>query len=458
LNFVRCETVPLCIILAPGLQISLLLSRSLEKAASKGLRLSINTSAILPGMEIEEGIEAMSRILHEERQRPTAGYKQRPEFEVGETGKRTFTLTTAVTGLALQVNLAQERKKRPRRVQQDTDIYEFGGANYELLLRLFGEIRESDRARFIEEMLKFVRNGGYRTKVATELHFPTFNTFISDTPLIAEFCIRMGHFKELLEAAATVKFPTDALVIMLMQIEETVALNFDLFTKEKLKHIQLLLKPIREMADLQKHGSRHSASGKTVDNPHYKPGREYQANELVKAIDGITNECDQAIFFYIKGALEKTRNPEVEGDRVDVVAFLDTLGFSPILKEALEEGEKQYRDDATTFELKSCFGHLRSFLEIMHRDSAKAIASKAKESPGRKWGEWLAYLRDKGIFTPQHDAFISSVYTLMSDTCVHPLTADREYARLMRNVVIEYGVMFSASSIRMGLRSARSRR
>jgi len=25
---------------------------------------------------------------------------------------------------------------------------------------------------------------------------------------------------------------------------------------------------------------------------------------------------------------------------------------------------------------------------------------------------------------------------------VHPLTADREYARLLRNVTIEYGVMF----------------
>jgi hypothetical protein len=393
-------------------------------------------------MEIEEAVEAMSRILHEERQRPTARYKQRPEFEVGKRKKQSVILTTAITDLAYQVNLAQERRKRPRRVEADTDIYEFGGANYDLLLRLFGEVREKDREKFIDEALKLIRNGGYRVKALNEAHFPTFNSFISDTPLIAEFCIRTGHFKQLLESAAKVERPTDGLALMLRQIEETIALNFDLFSKQQLKQIQQLMKPIREVAALQTGRARGPRSGMMTESPQYKPGCEYQANEVVSAIDGIVNECDQAIFFYVKGAPEKTRNPEVEGDRVEVVAFLDTLGFSPILKEALEEAEKQYRDDATPFELKSCFSHLRSFLEIMHRDSANAIAQKAAESGGRKWGEWLAYLRDKGIFTPQHDAFISSVYTLMSDTCVHPLTADREYARLLRNVVIEYGVMF----------------
>jgi hypothetical protein len=30
----------------------------------------------------------------------------------------------------------------------------------------------------------------------------------------------------------------------------------------------------------------------------------------------------------------------------------------------------------------------------------------------------------------------------MIDTSVHPLGADQEYARLLRNVVIEHGVMF----------------
>jgi len=54
----------------------------------------------------------------------------------------------------------------------------------------------------------------------------------------------------------------------------------------------------------------------------------------------------------------------------------------------------------------------------------------------------MIYLRQKQCFTKQHESFVASLYTLLSDESVHPLTADREYARLLRNVVIEYGVMF----------------
>jgi len=52
------------------------------------------------------------------------------------------------------------------------------------------------------------------------------------------------------------------------------------------------------------------------------------------------------------------------------------------------------------------------------------------------------YLRQQGYFTTQHEKFSTSLYTLPSDESVHLLTAEREYGRLMRNVVIEYGVMF----------------
>jgi hypothetical protein len=51
-------------------------------------------------------------------------------------------------------------------------------------------------------------------------------------------------------------------------------------------------------------------------------------------------------------------------------------------------------------------------------------------------------LRQQGYVTKQHETFVASLYTLLSDESVHPLTADREYARLLRNVVIVYGVMF----------------
>jgi len=52
------------------------------------------------------------------------------------------------------------------------------------------------------------------------------------------------------------------------------------------------------------------------------------------------------------------------------------------------------------------------------------------------------FLRQQGYFTDKHENFIIALYSLLSDESVHALTAEREYARLLRNMVIEYGVMF----------------
>jgi hypothetical protein len=54
------------------------------------------------------------------------------------------------------------------------------------------------------------------------------------------------------------------------------------------------------------------------------------------------------------------------------------------------------------------------------------------------------YLRQKGFLSQQEEDFVTSLSTLISDEGVHPLIAEPEYARLLRKVVIECGVMFLA--------------
>jgi len=48
----------------------------------------------------------------------------------------------------------------------------------------------------------------------------------------------------------------------------------------------------------------------------------------------------------------------------------------------------------------------------------------------------------EGVLTKTEEAFVTSLYALVSDTGVHPLVAEREYARLVRNMNIEYGLLF----------------
>jgi hypothetical protein len=67
-------------------------------------------------------------------------------------------------------------------------------------------------------------------------------------------------------------------------------------------------------------------------------------------------------------------------------------------------------------------------------------------------GDATLFLREQGLYRQQHERFVASLYTLLSDESVHPLTADREYARLLRNVVIEYGVMFLTGLDKRGVK------
>jgi hypothetical protein len=43
------------------------------------------------------------------------------------------------------------------------------------------------------------------------------------------------------------------------------------------------------------------------------------------------------------------------------------------------------------------------------------------------------------------------LYTLVSDEAIHPLIAEREYARLFRNMVIEYDLLLLTTLERKGI-------
>lgn len=393
-------------------------------------------------MELDAALEALARILNEERRRPTSDYRDNlRDIKESTGGHPLVNLAAALSKFPRADRIRDPKKIVFHQVWEKPEIYTFGGTNYDLLQRLFAQLTPDIREQCFTKLLEYARRGGETTETSIS-HYPKFGWEVSDTPLIAEFMIRLGRMEPLLAAVGSASVPTSGLVLLLMQVSELVILNFTVLSEAELKLVPKLLAPLRETADLQTYASRGPRGGTMVRNPKYKPGREVEANAIVKCIDAIAAECDQALFFYLKGALRQTRNPEIEGDKIKLVEFLYTLGFPATLNEGLEEAERQYRDDSTQFELKSCLGHLRSFLEFLHRETAKSIAANAGDTVADRWGEATNYLRRKSVFTQQHEAFAATLYTLISDTSVHPLGADREYARLLRNMVIEYGVMF----------------
>jgi hypothetical protein len=124
---------------------------------------------------------------------------------------------------------------------------------------------------------------------------------------------------------------------------------------------------------------------------------------------------------------------------------------------ALNAAEVEYKSGSNQFELKNCLGHLRSFLEHLHRESVESIAAAAGDAVEDRWGRTTLYLRTQDLITQQHENFVTSLYALLSGESVHPLGAAPEYARLLRNVVIEYGVMFLSVLDKRGAQSLNPR-
>jgi hypothetical protein len=182
-------------------------------------------------------------------------------------------------------------------------------------------------------------------------------------------------------------------------------------------------------------------NGKVVKNPQYKPEYKRRSDELVSAIVSLSEQCRKARYFYLKGALQETTNWEIENDKSKVTGYLDSLGFDPAMKRSLETAEQHFGASASGFELKSCMGHLRSFLEQLHIQASAPIAASTGESAPTKWGPATLLLRTSGTISLTEEKFITSLYTLISDEAIHPLMTEREYARIRRNMVIEYGLM-----------------
>jgi hypothetical protein len=238
--------------------------------------------------------------------------------------------------------------------------------------------------------------------------------------------------------------PTHGLTLLLIWLEQMIAFNFTLFTDEEYTTFPTAIADIkRAIKDL---GKRPRPLTTEDSNAVY-----HVVREIPGFCDRILEACRKARFFYVKGSLLPEMNLEVNEDKNRVRSFLERLGFPQLLIDSLNEAETLYRATATPFELKSSMGHLRSFLEQLHLQACSAANKKFGESLPSTWGAALKYLRDHDVLTIKEEQFAAQFYTLLSDTGVHPLVAEREYARLMRNMSIEYGLLLLTKLDKLGL-------
>jgi hypothetical protein len=97
-------------------------------------------------------------------------------------------------------------------------------------------------------------------------------------------------------------------------------------------------------------------------------------------------------------------------------------------------------------------GRLRSFMEKLQSEGIAKLRLVSAGPPAQKWDDGLKGLHQEGLLSKAEERYASGLYTFLSDEGVHPIIAEKEYARLSRNVVIEYALLLLRKLEKRGLK------
>jgi hypothetical protein len=277
--------------------------------------------------------------------------------------------------------------------------------------------------------------------------YPHWNGFVSELPLIAEFCVRNGATNAFLGALDRIA-SSPACIVLLIHLADMIRLNFTIFSDSEYDQISRCVLDLRKNADLQYRQSRLGIE--------YLKGTTVTLSQLFIDIrqfaERVSEDCRKAQYFYLKGSLLEGLNIEINQDKEAVQGYLSGFRFTATLGKSLDEAERNYHEAGDAFSLKTSMGHLRSFLEGLHTEAFPILIARFGGSAPAKWGEGLAFLRPNAVLSLPEERFVADLYTIISDEAVHPLATERGYARLFRNVVIEYALLFLWKLEKLGLK------
>jgi hypothetical protein len=374
-------------------------------------------------MNILDAIGKAGQVLDEERIEPSVRYASRGP----------------------SVNAAAAFERGGHNVHEHPENFLFRSANFDLLCTLLDQVAEQDRPSLMTSIMsRILKKSSYRDRLGQPVGAGQSQRCSSELPLVAEFVVRRGDKQLFINALGKAALSPGLTLLLKHLKEEMIALNFTLFTDAEYTQLRTAIPEISEAIAVLKKQPRPRAviESNTIHNV---------CLEVPVLCASVSERCRKAAFLYLKGSLLPEMNLEVNQDKSAVRSFLEKLGFGPLLIRSLDEAERLYRSTATPFELKSGLGHLRSFLEQLHVQACAAAHTKFGGAQPSRWGEALTYLRIHGVLTKPEEQFAAQFYTLMSDTGVHPLIAERDYARLMRNVSIEYGLLLLTKLDKLGL-------
>jgi hypothetical protein len=174
--------------------------------------------------------------------------------------------------------------------------------------------------------------------------------------------------------------------------------------------------------------------------------KEVRKAEIKTAFGRVQKQLMRAKYERLKGTLMEACNFEINQDKRTLVGELGRFGFSSELAASLEHAEGEYRKAISNFDFKTCIDHNRGFLETLLWEVVQKVANRRNEPPNvRKQspGSVRDYLKMAGFFSDRLHKLCEALYQFASAEGAHALSSDRETARIIRNMNIEFGLLLT---------------
>lgn len=138
--------------------------------------------------------------------------------------------------------------------------------------------------------------------------------------------------------------------------------------------------------------------------------------------------------------LKESENLEINADQEQVKQTVHRIGLDSSLTSILEYVEQLLQVGDSDFEFAACLDRLRAFYEGLVKGLTAIVRSSAatrfRGNEGDE-GACLQYLTDAGILTSSERDLFKRTYGFLSAEGSHSLVAQREQARIAKNILIE---------------------
>ena len=157
----------------------------------------------------------------------------------------------------------------------------------------------------------------------------------------------------------------------------------------------------------------------------------------------VTQIQTQRLSAHANHLLEQPR--QLSDDLAHVKKYVSAYSFDTDLNELLNKVEDGLASGGDSFDQAALLKHLRTFFEQLHKQAGERLR---RDEPAtidgtdlNKFGQAIDYLERKRVLTEKMRELGRALYGVLSNEGVHAVKSEREYVRLCRNMVAEYGLI-----------------